>query len=240
MCITHKHSHETELSYKWVLILFLKAVACTTCLHNRVIFTFSTKPDEICLICRLREGAFLGKNMFPLSTQQKTLCGISSLVCAASLFHYGRLRREETVIWWGKKKGRLYNGGINIPENSESPPGEGDQRDHKRDLFHPRIKTLLPLNFLCTPRRKFNWQQRDRELHIWILQTSAFYTSQCEDKPPTQMAHSFDAFYLHYPGSNNGVTRAWQRLVCSNFWHWSWVNLVDARMIYGLFSSRDN
>lgn len=62
--------------------------------------------------------------------------------------------------------------GINILQSSEPPPGEGDQRDQEGDLLRPQTETLPPLNLLRSPPRSFNWQQRDRELHIGILQTS--------------------------------------------------------------------
>ena len=81
---------------------------------------------------------------------------------------------RETVIRWGVKDGRLYNGGL-IFHKVASHHQEKEISEIKNQISSTHgQKTLPPLNFLCSPPRNFNWRQRDRELYICILQTSAF------------------------------------------------------------------
>lgn len=157
-------------------------------------------------VSQLHRGGFSTGEQSPSSVcGGYTLDGTQSLAGAASLFHWGRVRgrgdrEDETFIWWGMKmEGYIMgegSGGIKIPQSSEPPPGEGDQRDQERDLFHPRTKSLPPPNFLCSPPRKFNWQPHDRERHICILQTSAFTWSNEETTPPRrQHTHTHTALW---------------------------------------------
>ena len=97
----------------------------------------------------------------------------------------------------GYKDGRLYNGGL-IFHKVASHHQEKEISEIKNEISSAHgQKTLPPLNFLCSPPRKFNWQRHDRELHICILQTSAFYMRRRGDEPPTQTTHSALMLFIY-------------------------------------------
>lgn len=158
-------------------------------------------------MCRSKEEKYLKGEQFPFF-----LCSTHahwdtlSLVRAPSLFHWVRLRRrrsrERDCHMAGYKDGRLYNGGL-IFHKVVSHHQEKEISEIKNEISSAHWQKPCRLwTSSVLPLANLIGRQHDSELHICILQTSAFTRGSVETKPPTQTTHTHTPalmlLYLHH------------------------------------------
>ncbi len=176
-----------------------------------------------------------------------------SLVRAASLLHWvrrrRRSRRRKDCHMVGYKDGRLYNGEL-IFHKVASHHQEEEISEIKNEISSAhgqkpcRLWTfsVLPLanligsSMIASSISAFSKHQ--------LLHEAAWRQTPHADNTHTHThAHTHEHqlwCLLSTLHSNNGATRARQRLAHSCFWHVSWDNLRDVKMIYCLFSTHDD